>query len=54
MRQTTLSDTDFDKYIKKTSKERFMDDMDKILTAVSAAGTSGSVPKRRTPVMPVR
>ena len=31
MRQTTLSDTGFDKYSKKTRKERFLDDMDKII-----------------------
>ena len=31
MRQTTLSDTGFDKYNKKTRKERFLDDMDKII-----------------------
>ena len=31
MRQTTLSDAGFDKYSKKTRKERFLDDMDKII-----------------------
>ena len=31
MRQTTLSDVGFDKYKKKTRKERFLDDMEKII-----------------------
>ncbi len=31
MRQTTLSDAGFDKYRKKTRKERFLDDMEKII-----------------------
>ena len=31
MRQTTLSDTGFDKYSKKTRKERLLDDMDQII-----------------------
>ena len=31
MRQTTLSDAGFDKYRKQTRKERFLDDMEKII-----------------------
>lgn len=31
MRQTTLSDSGFDKYRKKPRKERFLDDMDQII-----------------------